>query len=64
MTTVTLDDVLKAMQNIIDSIANDNKIHGGLVTRTTIRMCDEGRLMLSRYKQQGNKDEEPERTPD
>lgn len=46
-----------ALQQIIDKVSFDDSGHmgkggnGGLISRDTIRACDEGRLTLSRYRE-------------
>jgi hypothetical protein len=43
-------DVLTAVEALMQSISNDNSRHGGLLSRDTIRACDETRLVISRLK--------------
>jgi hypothetical protein len=46
--TVEIKHVIDAAQRIIDSV-NDNGRHGGLLSRDTIRACDDGRLVIDRF---------------
>lgn len=39
-----------AAEALIDSVATDNTVHGGLVSRQTIRLSDELRILLSRIR--------------
>lgn len=45
-----IDDVVKAAELILERINDDNARHGGLISRETIRACDEARLVISRHK--------------
>lgn len=46
---LTVDDLIRVAQAIIDSVSDDNARHGGLLSRSTIRACDEARLVISRF---------------
>lgn len=50
---MTDDDLVKAAETILARINDDNSRHGGLITRETIRACDEARLVIDRWRHQG-----------
>lgn len=41
-------DLLKAVQALIESVADDNNRHGGLLSRATTRKTDECRVLVNR----------------
>lgn len=49
---MTDDDLVKAAETILARINDDNSRHGGLITRETIRACDDARLVIRRWKEQ------------
>jgi hypothetical protein len=43
--------IVKAAEKLIQAINTDNGIHGGLLSRETIRASDELRVLLLRYRE-------------
>ncbi len=52
---MTEADLVKVVESILVRINDDNSRHGGLITRETIRTCDEARLAISQWKAQQTK---------
>lgn len=53
-----LKQLTTAASALVNSIAHDESAHGGLITRATVRLSDELRVVLNRVKAvpQGNDD--------
>lgn len=45
-----LDRLLDLAEKLIARISDDNKLHGGLLTRETQRASDELRMQISRFR--------------
>jgi hypothetical protein len=43
-----MTNLLQAAQDLVDSIADDNSRHGGLLSRETTRRADECRVIINR----------------
>lgn len=43
-----MKDLIKAVNRLIESVADDNNRHGGLLSRDTTRHADECRVVVNR----------------
>lgn len=51
---------LQAVSDLLDAVTDDNTNHGGLISRTTIRLSDEIRAQLNRERRRRGEPVPPE----